>query len=139
MGGGVVQVWGGFKEGVEGATVGQVQISPELASYGAQVTRVQLTNGGVINAYLIAEKPLKYELRLRALDKDDREIGRAKAVVDFPADHAEYVDFAFDERTPMSMVTCFEMSAGAVPPAEVGQVGQEPGTAAAAPTTVPAE
>jgi len=129
MGGGVVQVWDGFKEGVEGTPLGLVRISPELEARGGQVTRVQLTSGGVINAYVIAEKPFKSQLRLRALDKEDREIGRAKAAVDFPGDHAEYVDFEFDQRTPMSMVTCFEMSVGPIPEMIEEGENQQPGAA----------
>ena len=114
MGGGVVQVWDGLKEGVEGTALEEVNISPELQMLGGQVTRVQLTSGGVISAYLIASKPIKQSLRLKALDKDGREIGRAEALVDFPADHAAYVDFQFDERTPMATVVCFEMTLGAM-------------------------
>jgi hypothetical protein len=139
MGGGVVQVWDGFKEGVEGTPVGQVRITPELEGYGAQTTRVQLTSGGVINAYVIAEKPFKRELRLKALDKDDREIGRARAVVDFPADHAEYVDFEFDERTPMSQVTCFEMSVGPIPDEAAEDTNQQSDAANSDSAAAPSE
>lgn len=126
VGGGVVQVWDGFQEGVEETPNCQIDISPELADYGSEVTRIQLTSKGTVNAYLISKKPLNRSLRLKALDKDNREIGRAEAIVDFPADHAGFIDFEFDPRTPMSMVKGFEMSVTATPATTGGSMEQHP-------------
>lgn len=109
IGGGLVKVWNGLNEGIEGKSASAVRMSPDLEKLGLKVTRAQLSPSGTVSVYIINRDALKKELRLCVFDKEGLEVGRACAVVDSPVDGANYVDFAFDKRVPMALVTALEL------------------------------
>jgi hypothetical protein len=94
----------------------KVRVSPEFAPLGINITRVQMTRAGVVNAYLNVAQPFNRSLRLRALDKNNLEIGRSTVAVKFPADYAGYVDFPLDSRTPTGLIASFSFELAASTP-----------------------
>ncbi len=123
LGQGVGDVLKGVAKGLD-ASLGSlpVEVSASLTERGVKAERagqrgaVGRDQGDepkqeVIAVYLIYERPFAGTLRLRALEKDGREVGRATANVDAPAGAAAYVDFSFDGRTPLKLVDRVELSA----------------------------
>jgi hypothetical protein len=117
----------GFGEVLKGAERGldgslgavEVVVAPELASSGLRVNRASRRSapgaraGNVVSSYLVCEKAVAAPLELRALDKEGKEIGRAAQPVKVAAGGAEYVDFTFDERTPLAVAARYELRAAA--------------------------
>ena len=111
-----VQVWDALKKEFVDSQLGEVHVGSSLAKRGVKVTRAVRTEpGSIINAYVICDQPLKAKLRLQAFDKDNNEIGRAIASVKFSARDAEFVDFTFDERTPLSIANHFQLTLASEP------------------------
>lgn len=110
---GVGEVLRGSAKGFD-ASLSAVQVAagPGLQDAGLKVERAarQASQPPTITAYLVADQRFAGTLRLRALDDEGREVGRAQAVVKQDAGDAGYVDFAFDGRVPLTAVTAFEMS-----------------------------
>lgn len=96
-----------------GFTSYDVVVEPSATARGLQVSRAELrTDAGAVaaggtrpvSAYLVAGQAYSGPVRLLALDVAKKEVGRSNASVTLKAGDAAYVDFAFDERTPMMQV-----------------------------------
>ena len=59
--------------------------------------------------YAIFQKDFKGKLLLKAFDKEKAELGRKTMEVNKKTEDAEYIDFEFDERTPLSLVHHFTL------------------------------
>ena len=106
-----VQVRDALKKGPVDSQLGGVYVESSLAKTGIKVTRVVRTEpGNIVIAYVICDQPLKAKLRLQAFGMDNEEIGRAIASVKFSAGDAAFVDFTFDERTPLSLANHFQLT-----------------------------
>lgn len=82
----------------------KLEVVPELAPKGLGATRAARRESGktnVVTVYVTMEKAYTGPLELRAFDSEDKEVGRAKAEVDAKEGGAQYLDFEFDERTPL--------------------------------------
>ena len=107
----VVKAMGiGFDKSLE-----QVKLTvPEpTTARGVSATRASRNNDGVkkhaISVYLKVEKAFTGPLELRAFDRQNQEIGRARVELDEKAPTAKYVDFDFDPRTPLLTADHFEL------------------------------
>ena len=70
--------------------------------YGADADKIKK-----VTIYLIAKKDFKGDLILKAFNANEREIGRSRLNVSIKKDDAQYVDFAFDERTHLLQTEYF--------------------------------
>lgn len=61
----------------------------------------------VITAYMIFEQDFSGKLQTRAMKDAETEIGRATVEIKETSGEAKYIDFAFDERTPITTVDHF--------------------------------
>lgn len=59
--------------------------------------------------YAIFKKDLKGKLLLKAFDKEKKELGRKTVEVNKKTDDAEYINFEFDERTPLSLADAYTL------------------------------
>jgi hypothetical protein len=62
-----------------------------------------------VTVYVTLDQPYTGALELRAFDAENQEIGRSKVQVDEAESTAKYLDFAFDERTPLLTADRFEL------------------------------
>lgn len=103
---GTGQVVKGIGEGVEkGFKAVKVKLDESAASNGIAVTRAvygeEGTKSHTVTAYVTFEKAFSGVLELRVYDGTEAEVGRAKVDVTEKESNAKYVDFTFDERTPL--------------------------------------
>ena len=100
----------------------EVTVKPHesLGGAGLGVTRAARNENGTrqhtITAYVTFDKPFTGSLELRVYDAESREVGRAKAEAEEKESTARYVDFTFDERTPLLSAGSFELRASAKQP-----------------------
>lgn len=106
----------GLGEGIEKGLM-EVKFTPHesVAANGLGVSRAARGEEGTkphtITAYLTFEKAFDGTLEMRAFDSQDREVGRAKVSSTETESGAKYVDFTFDERTPLMTAGHFELRA----------------------------
>ena len=96
----------GIGEGVEkGLKAVKVKLDESVAANGIGLTRAARGEDGTkahtVTAYVTFEKAFTGTLELRAYDSADAEVGRVKLEVTEKESGAHYVDFTFDERTPL--------------------------------------
>jgi hypothetical protein len=122
LGEGVGDVLKGVAKGID-TSLGSIRIesTPAVAEKGLHAERANQSWGGddaakdgekrqeKVSVYLIYDKPFQGELVLRALEKDGKEVGRAFAKVEDKAGGAGYVDFPFDDRTPLKLIDRVEL------------------------------
>lgn len=95
----------------------EVTVKPHetFVAAGLGVTRAARDEDGTkkhsITAYVTFDKPFSGSLEMRVYDAESREVGRAKADADEKESTAKYVDFTFDERTPLLSAGSFELRA----------------------------
>lgn len=63
-----------------------------------------------VSLYLIANKVFDNKLKLKAFDQSKKEIGRSSVKIKFDEDDAKFIDFIFDDRTPLLQADHFEIS-----------------------------
>ncbi|WP_158973583.1 hypothetical protein [Cellulophaga sp. L1A9] len=63
-----------------------------------------------VTVYLIADKAFDKKLKLKAFDATDREIGRSTVATKIEEDDAQFIDFEFDNRTPLLQADYFIIS-----------------------------
>jgi hypothetical protein len=84
-----------------------------VAANGLALTRAARGEEGTashtITAYVTFDKPFTDSLELRAYDSEDREVGRSKLDSDEKESAAKYLDFTFDQRTPLMTAGHFEL------------------------------
>lgn len=106
----------GLGTGIEKGLM-EVKLTPHetVAANGLGVSRAargeQGTAAHTITAYVTFEKGFAGTLEMRAFDTQDREVGRAKVDSDEKESGAKYVDFTFDQRTPLMTAGHFELRA----------------------------
>lgn len=103
---GTGEVVKGIGEGVEkGLKAVKVKLDESVAANGIGVTRAARAEEGTaahtVTAYVTFEKAFTGTLELRAYGTDDAEVGRVKVEVTEKESGAHYVDFTFDQRTPL--------------------------------------
>lgn len=96
-------------------TLSQVKVAvvPALAEQGIGVTRASkhhdTSKSKAVTVYVLFDKPWSGKLELRAYDAEKLEVGRSVVNLDEKEPTAKYVDFAFDERTPLFSLENFEL------------------------------
>lgn len=96
-------------------SLGQVKltVATDATARGLGGTRAALndktTNRHGVTVYVTVDKPYTGPLELRAYDAEDQEIGRSRVQLEEKESTAKYVDFAFDERTPLLTAERFEL------------------------------
>ncbi len=95
----------------------EVKFTPHesVARNGLGVSRAARGEEGTarhtVTAYVTFEKGFDGTLEMRAYDVQDREVGRSKIDTNEAESGAKYVDFTFDERTPLMTAGHFELRA----------------------------
>ena len=89
-------------------TVDETLPNKGLNATRAALTSKEQTNHGV-TVYVTVDKPYSGPLELRAFDAKNLEIGRSKVALEEKESTAKYVDFKFDERTPLLTADHFEL------------------------------
>ena len=113
---GTGEVVKGLGTGIEKGLM-EVKFNPHesIAANGLGVSRAargeQGTKQHVVTAYVTFEKAFKGVIEMRAYDGENREVGRSKVDTDEKESGAKYVDFQFDERTPLMTAGHFELRA----------------------------
>lgn len=113
---GTGEVVKGLGKGIEKGLM-EVKLKPHdsVAANGLGLTRAARGEEGTarhtITAYVTFEKAFTGTLELRAYDSEDREVGRVKLDADEKESGAKYLDFTFDERTPLMTAGHFELRA----------------------------
>jgi hypothetical protein len=113
---GTGEVFKGLGKGLEKGLM-EVKVKPHesVAANGLGVTRAARGEDGTakhtITTYITFEKAFAGSLELRAYDGEDREVGRAKLDTEEKESGAKYLDFTFDERTPLMTAGHFELRA----------------------------
>ncbi len=83
----------------------KVKTDESVAANGLGVTRAARGEDGTaahtVTAYVTFEKAFTGVLELRAYDDKDLEVGRVKVEATEKESGAHYVDFTFDQRTPL--------------------------------------
>lgn len=91
----------------------KVAVLPALAQQGIGVTRAsrhhESGKGKAVTVYVLFDKPYSGRLELRAYDAERLEVGRSVVKLDEQEPTAKYVDFPFDERTPLLSLESFEL------------------------------
>jgi hypothetical protein len=90
----------------------KVAVFPALAERGIGVTRASKRNAGQqksVTVYVLFDKPYSGKLEMRAYDAEKLEVGRSVVTLDEKEPTAKYVDFTFDERTPLFQLENFEL------------------------------
>ena len=113
---GTGEVMKGLGKGIQKGLM-EVKFSPHqsVAANGLGVTRMARGEDGTakhtVTAYVTFEKGFAGTLELRAYDSEDREVGRSKLETDERESGAKYLDFTFDERTPLMTADHFDLRA----------------------------
>ena len=63
----------------------------------------------VVSIYFISHEPFENTFRLYAFNDSGEEIGRSTVSVTLDRDTADYVDFIFDNRTPLTQAQRYEL------------------------------
>ena len=63
-----------------------------------------------VTVYLISKENFNGEIRLKAFNQDETEIGRSSVEVNMNEDEASFFDFEFDNRTPLLQAEYFTIS-----------------------------
>jgi hypothetical protein len=137
LGEGVGEVLKGAAQGLE-KSLHEVKIDApaELAKKGVKVERAQRQDdpakGEGVTVYMIFEREYGGNLALKAIDASGNEVGRAVVEVFRNRGDAAYVDFIFDQRTPMTAVDRFALE-------ETDQAPGSEDAGAGAPAPAPAD
>ena len=114
---GVGEVFKGAAKGIDASlTAVKSETGDGVADKGITFSRASRytddpAKGKIIAAYLMFEKDFVGMLQLRAMSDDGSEVGRAVLEVKGTAGDARYVDFGFDDRTPLASVDHFTLVA----------------------------
>lgn len=111
---GAGEVYGGLNEGFDASLVKvTVKLDPRLDPFVSLGRCGKHSNDSTqktdLIVYTIFKQDYNGKLLVRALDKDNLEVGRATKTVNYKADQAEYVEFEFDKRTPINLVEYFTL------------------------------
>lgn len=108
----VKAVGGGFDRSLEQV---KLVVHEGLAPKGINATRAALASRSSksdahgVSVYLTLEQAYTGNLELRAFDARGAEIGRTKLAIDEAEATGKYVDFEFDQRTPLLTAGHFEL------------------------------
>jgi hypothetical protein len=112
----------GVGSGVDKRLEVQVELLPSVVDLGlsktvAKTAAIDAKQRG-ISVYLISEKPVTGSLVAKAVNAEGEEIGRSVVKVEFSADDAKYVTFAFGDEMDSQLVERYVIDAKAEPSAE---------------------
>ncbi|WP_137938611.1 hypothetical protein [Chitinivorax sp. B] len=107
----------GIAKGVDRAEELTIVLDGSSSGKGLKVTRSQYVGSGqesdTLKLYVMSAQAYSGKLHLRAFDDKDAEVGRSdKVEAKLDADDAKYVEFKFDDATPVSRVKKFVLFAG---------------------------
>lgn len=102
----------GVGEGIDKRMAMELDIDPALADRGLEVTlgKDRGLGSNVASVYVIADRPFEGKLMARALDAEDKEIGRATVDVALEADDAKYINFGFNQEMDSGLVRRYVVS-----------------------------
>ena len=113
---GTGEVVKGLGKGIQKGLM-EVKVNPHetMAANGLGITRAargeQGTAQHTITVYVTFEKGFEGVLEMRAYDSENREVGRSKLESMEKDSGAKYIDFTFDERTPLMTASRFDLRA----------------------------
>lgn len=106
----------GFEKGLKNM---KHKLHESVAANGLGITRVVRGEEGTaqhtLTAYFSFEKPFVGTLEMRAYDSEDREVGRSRIETETKEPTARYLDFTFDQRTPLLTASYVEIRASPKP------------------------
>jgi hypothetical protein len=87
-----------------------IAVDAGLADAGIELSQLKET-GNEISVYVVFSKPFSGGLQLRGKSAEGTELGRspATAKLTYAADHAQYLSFNFDARTPLENITQYSL------------------------------
>lgn len=94
----------GVDAGIDRGRNVPVTVSDALAAHGVGAT-ISKRDGPALAIYLTSKEEWEVEVVVRALDRSDMEIGRAKTKVSFTKNDAKYVGCDFPREMDASLVT----------------------------------
>lgn len=111
---GAGEVYNGLNTGFDASLVKvNVKLDPRLEPFLSLGRCGKSTNDSTRRSNLVIYGIFKQDyngkLLVRALDKDNLEVGRATQTVNRKTDDAEYLEFEFDKRTPINLVEYFTL------------------------------
>jgi hypothetical protein len=117
---GTGEVVKGLGTGIEkGLMEVKFTLHESVAANGLGLSRAargeQGTAQHTVTAYITFDKAFAGAIELRAYDAENREVGRSRMEADEKESAAKYIDFAFDQRTPLMTAGHFEMRAFPTP------------------------
>lgn len=106
----------GIGEGIDEHFTSKFELDPasDFKSLGIEITNIKDKEPGTnrITAYVISTtKPYTGKIRIKAFNKDNKEIGRANADVVLEEDDAKDIIFQFGEQMDSFLVTKYVISA----------------------------
>jgi hypothetical protein len=93
----------GVDAGIDRGRAVAVEVSDGLAARGVGAT-VSKRDGAAVSVYLTSKDAMDLQVVVKALDRGESEIGRAKAAVTFTRDDAKYVNLEFPREMDASLV-----------------------------------
>ncbi len=93
----------GMDAGIDRSRAVPVEVSGDLAGRGVGAT-VSKRDGAAVSVYLTSRDAMDLQVVVKALDRGEAEIGRAKAAVTFTRDDAKYVNLEFPREMDASLV-----------------------------------
>ncbi len=108
---GIGELYNGANEGFDKSLVKKdirvCDSSKEWITVSRTEQQASDTTNKNVSVYLVFEKDCKGKLLLKAYDSGANEVGRSTMEINEKADNAHYVNFAFDARTPVSLIRYF--------------------------------
>lgn len=102
----------GVGEGIDRKMAVELDVDPALAERGLEITlgKDRGLGSNMAAVYVIADRPFEGKLMAKAMDAQDREIGRSLVDVVLEADGAQYVNFSFNQEMDSSLVRKYAIS-----------------------------
>ncbi|MCP4137377.1 MAG: hypothetical protein GY754_40795 [bacterium] len=114
LGEGIADVFKGGAKGIDKSlSEVKVNLDANIAEKGLKTGRTAKLETGKngITVYIIFDKAYNGKFLMKAFDAAGKEVGRTTATARGAVDDAKYVDFVFDERTPITIVDNYIMKA----------------------------
>jgi len=101
----------GVEAGIDRGKAIPVEAAPALVAAGVTAT-VSKSDGASVSVYLVSKLPLALPVIVRALNRDELEIGRSKVDVTFTANDGKYVALTFPAEMDRSLVAKYVVEDG---------------------------
>ena len=100
----------GFDKSISGAKIELDSNTKNILQIG-RLDKSIASSSNTTSVYIIAKQDFTGSVKLKAFDQDGIEIGRSTQELQLTNDDAQYFDFSFDQRTPLSQAVKFTLEA----------------------------